>query len=193
VASRITPTAGVTPDGWVSLGVISRAHGLKGALRVHLWHDEGAVLRGGLAIRIGAKTYRVATYAAGILTVDGVTDRNASEALQSQEILVARTDFPQAEGDVYLVDLVGAPVLDESGRKLGTVAGISDNGAQPLLLVHGHGKEVMVPFVPAIVLAADHDEVLLRPPPGLFDEADAVVDDEETGEGGDEFDEDTRS
>jgi len=191
VASRITPTAGVTPDGWVSLGVIARAHGIKGALRVHLWHEEGAVLRGGLEIRIGGVSYRVATYAAGILTVDGVKDRTAAEALQSQEILVSRADFPSTEGDVYLVDLVGAPVVDESGKKLGTVAGIGDNGAQPLLLVHGHGKEVMVPYVPAIVLAADHDEVLVRPPPGLFEEKDAVVDEDVSGEG--DFDEDTRS
>ncbi|HEY4223338.1 MAG TPA: ribosome maturation factor RimM [Myxococcota bacterium] len=186
MAARVTPTPGVTADGWVSLGVIARAHGIRGALKLHLWQEGGAVLRGGLDVRIGAKQHRVATYAAHILVVDGVPDKTAADLLQGQELFVRRADFPVDEDDVYLVDLVGASVEDERGHKLGIVAGISDNGAQPLLLVHGHGKEVMVPYVDAIVLEASPERVLLRPPAGLFDDADAVVD-ETSGE----FDEPT--
>jgi 16S rRNA processing protein RimM len=181
--ARITPTPGVTADGWVSLGVIARAHGIKGALKLHLWHEHSGVLRGGLVVRIGANEHRVATFAAGILIVDGVPDRTAADALQGSEVMVRRADFPVDEESVYLVDLVGVDVENEAGEKLGTVAGISDNGAQPLLLVHGHGREVMVPYVDAIVLEATKERVLLRPPPGLFEmseDGDAVLDDPTT-------------
>ncbi len=176
MAARIVPTAGVTPDGWVSLGVVARAHGIRGALKLHLWHEQSAVLRGGLEVRIGDVVRRVATYAAGILAVDGVPDRTSAEALQGQEVFVLRADFPLDEGSVYLVDLVGAEVVDTQGKKLGTVAGFSDNGAQPLLLVHGHGKEVMVPFVDAIVESADKERVVLKPPAGMFEDADNLDD-----------------
>jgi 16S rRNA processing protein RimM len=177
---KVTPTAGVTADGWVSIGVVARAHGLKGALKLHPWNDGGGhVLEPGLEIRVGGKKRRVARYASAILELEGLDDRNESETLKGQEVLVRRADFPEEEGAVYLVDLVGAPVLDGAGASLGTVVGIGDNGAQPLLVVKTGRGEVLVPFVAAFVTEATNERVVLTPPRGLFDD-DAVVDESES-------------
>lgn len=177
MATRLTPTPGVTPDGWVSIGVIARAHGIKGALKLHFWHEESHVLDAGLEIRVGKAQKRVARYASGVLELEGLTDRNISEKLQGQEVFVRRDDFPDDDDAVYLVDLVGAPVVHDNGTALGVVEGVSDNGAQPLLMVKQRGREVLVPFVDAIVKEATHERVVLTPPPGLFDE-DAIVDEQ---------------
>lgn len=178
MATRLTPTPGVTPDGWVSIGVIARAHGIKGALKLHFWHEESHVLEAGLDIRVGTAQKRVARYASGVLELEGLSDRNVAEKMQGQEVFVRRDDFPDDDdGGVYLVDLVKAPVFHENGTALGTVEGVSDNGAQPLLMVRQNGREVLVPFVDAIVKEATHERVVLTPPPGLFDE-DAVVDEQ---------------
>ena len=176
---KLTPTPGVTADGWVSIGVLAKAHGIKGAIKFHPWNDEaGDVLEAGLAIRVGTTDRRVVRYASKILELDGLTDRNESEKLMGKEVFVRREDFPEEEeGALYLVDLVGAPVFHENGASLGTVDGISDNGAQPLLMVKTATGEVLVPYVDAFVREATHDRVVLAPPKGLFDE-DAVVDDE---------------
>lgn len=175
MATRIEPTVGVSADGWVSLGVVVRPHGIKGALKLHTWSDEGGALRPGLEVKVGGRVRCVTAYAPGVLQLDDVTDRDAAEALSGTELFVRRADFPADEASVYLIDLIGAAVVDEAGRALGTVEGFTDNGAQPLLSVaRPSGPSVLVPFVPALVRSADKDRVVLAPPPGLFVDADAL-------------------
>lgn len=175
MATRIEPTVGVTADGWVSLGVVARAHGVRGALKLHTWSDETDALRAGLEVKVGERVYRVAGYAPGVLTLDDVSDREAAERLRGVEVFVRRADFPVDDASVYLVDLVGAAVVDEAGHALGVVEGFSDNGAQPLVSVARAGApSVLVPWVPAIVRSAERGRVVLAPPAGLFVDADAI-------------------
>jgi len=175
MATRIEPTVGVTADGWVSLGVVTRSHGIKGALKLHCWTEDDGVLQPGLEVRLGERVHRVAAYTHGVVELDGVRDRNAADALRGAELFVRRADFPAEEGELYLVDLIGAPVVDEAGAPLGTVEGFSDNGAQPLVSVARAGApSVLVPWVPAIVRSADKTRVVLAPPAGLFVDADAL-------------------
>src|SRR5690349_6741849 len=94
MATRLTPTPGVTPDGWVSVGVVARAHGIKGAVKLHLWNGDSDVLAPDLDVKVGEKVQRVAHYASGILTFAGVNDRNSAEAMQGREVFVKREAFP---------------------------------------------------------------------------------------------------
>jgi len=57
------------------------------------------------------------------------------------------------EEDEFLIDeLVGLDVVDNTGKKLGFVVGVSNNGATDLLSVKTNSKNVsLVPFVKAIV------------------------------------------
>ena len=184
MAVRTTPTPGVTSDGWVSLGVIARPHGVKGALKLHLWNDARgttALLHAGLDIQVGGVPHKVGAYASGILYLDGLSDRTAAEGLQGREVLARRADFPADDpDDVYLIDLIGAPVSHVDGRLLGRVTAISDNGAQPLqvLAVAAGVDEVLVPYVDAIVQSASPAGIVLTPPLGLFNDDDALVHEE---------------
>ena len=174
---RVQPHVGVDAAGFVSIGVIARAHGIRGALRFHPWNNDSEVMRTGLLISIEGRPHKVQGWASEILTLEGVGDRNQAEALQGKEVKVKRTDFKDA-ADIYLVDLVGAAVVDEADTSLGVVTGMSDNGAQVLLAVKGPDGVVLVPYVPAIVIEASRTRVVLRPPVGLFVDADALVSDD---------------
>ena len=161
------------PDAWVRIGVVARAHGVRGAIKLKLDNEQSRTLRPGLVVRVGEREHRVARYAAGILTLEDVHDRDGADALRGQALVVRRADFP--EQGLYLVDLVGAPAQLESGEVIGRVHGFIDNGPQSLLVVkRARGDEVSVPFVPALVVEATPARVVLRPPPGLLDD-DAVV------------------
>lgn len=177
MATRIEPTVGVTADGWVSLGVVARSHGVRGALKLHCWTgDDAEVLREGLELKLAGRVHRVVGYAPGLIELHDVNDKNAADALRGVEVFARRADFPaDEEGGLYLVDLIGAAVVDEAGQPLGTVEGFSDNGAQPLLSVARAGApSVLVPWVPAIVRVAEKGRVVLAPPAGLFVDADAL-------------------
>jgi 16S rRNA processing protein RimM len=171
---RITPTVGVTADGWVSVGVVSRAHGIQGGIKIHVWNDDTEALRAGIDVKIGARVLPVRNFSGSVLVVDDVRDRDSAEALAGQEVFVRRADFPEDEDDEggYLVDLLGAEVFDEQGNKLGVVEGFADNSAQVLVsvLVAPDKEPVLVPFVEPIVVSAEKGRVVLKPPAGLFDE-----------------------
>jgi 16S rRNA processing protein RimM len=85
----------------------------------------------------------------------GVTDRNASEALQGLEVAVNRDEFPEAEEDEYYWDdLIGLDVVNAEGVVLGQVKGLLETGAHDVLQVTGE-RERLIPFVEAYVREVD--------------------------------------
>ena len=80
------------------------------------------------------------------------------------------------EGYYYEHDLVGLQCRSASGEPLGEVRALDLSGGQTRLVVRRGDRELLVPWVPAIVTAVDlaAKVVILDPPPGLFDD-DAVM------------------
>lgn len=162
-------------DDWVRVGVVSRPHGVRGGLRLHLDNRDSEVLREKLELKLGETVFCVTrSYGDHRVELEGVDDRDAAEALRAREIWVRRADFPPPDDDEsYLVDLIGARVLHaDDDRELGVIAAFSDNTVQPLAEVKtGDGETRLMPFVPGIVVDVDEDAGVVRvaPPEGLLD------------------------
>ena len=57
-----------------------------------------------------------------LVTVKEITSVEAAEALRGQKVSVYREDMPELpEGRYYVGDLIGLPVLDEEGNRIGTL------------------------------------------------------------------------
>ncbi len=166
------------------IGVIGRPHGVRGALKIHLDNPDGTTLQVGSAIHLlvatGAPPAKasknqarelddvVVTLGSGIMTLKSVPDRNAAELLVGAQVFVRREDFVPDEAAVFLIDTIGKSVVDGAGCVLGSIAGFSSNGAQPLAeVMTPEGKRVLVPFVPPIVQEIG-EVVVLAVPDGLF-------------------------
>ena len=55
-----------------------------------------------------------------VAQLDGLTDRDQAEALRSQSVLVARSEFPPTlENEFYWIDLIGCAVENSVGLPLG--------------------------------------------------------------------------
>jgi 16S rRNA processing protein RimM len=142
----------------VKVGFVARAHGLRGELRVHLHAPESTTLYDVERIYLGGESRVISTIrptsGAVLLTLDGVEDRDAAEALRGKEIEVDRVDVPLEEGEYLLADLPGCQVVDGQGTELGRIAEVIP-GAQPILVIHGADGELMLPLVPHFVRAVD--------------------------------------
>jgi 16S rRNA processing protein RimM len=142
----------------LKIGFVARAHGLRGELRVHLFAPESTTLFDVERIWLGGEERAIKairpTTGAVLLTIDGVADRDAAEALQGKEIEVERSDVTLEEGEYLLSDLPGCLVVDEKGGEVGRVAEVI-SGAQPILVIHGPAGEVMLPAVAAFVRSVD--------------------------------------
>jgi 16S rRNA processing protein RimM len=173
------------------IGRLTKAHGLKGALKIELYTDDperrfvpGAVFS--LQVPTGhawhGKTLELVelrwynSHAVGFFK--DVPDRSAAEALVKAILWVEQDveELPEEEDAWYDHQLVGLTVLRD-GAKVGVVAQIDHFPAQDLLTVKTDDGDVLVPFVKAIVTAVDvkAGTLTVNPPVGLFEQ---IVEDE---------------
>ncbi|GAB6051322.1 ribosome maturation factor RimM [Magnetospira thiophila] len=178
--------------GMLCLGVVTGARGLKGEVRIKCLADdpETLVAHGPLFSADGSRTFVLTLtglHKGQVLArIDGVTDRNQSDALKGTRLYLSRDALPPpGEDEFYYSDLVGlqADLLD--GSLLGKVQGVYDFGAGEILEITGtDGKPIMVPFTKAVVPTVDvaAGRLVIDPPPGLLetpqrDEEDEASDD----------------
>ena len=103
---------------------------------------------------------------------EGVDDRTAAEGLAKAILWVEHVDQESPEDDAwYDHQLIGLAVIRD-GERIGQVTHVDHLPAQDLLIVKAGGREVMVPFVSAIVPEVDIEAgtLTVTPPPGLFEE-----------------------
>lgn len=111
----------------------------------------------------------------------GVDDRSAAESLHRTELLVdvPADERPADPEEFYDHQLIGLVVVDEQGNTLGSVTGVLHLPAQDVLVLRKDGRDVLIPFVAAIVPTVDlaGRRVVVTPQPGLLDELEEAVHD----------------
>lgn len=171
------------------VGRIGRAHGIKGDVTVEVRTDEPELRLGpGAVLMTDPSSAGPLTVASGkvhsgrlLLRFEGVNDRNGAEALRGT-LLIAEVDpaeSPEDPDEFYDHQLVGLDVVLTDGTVVGELTEVLHLPYQDLLnVVRPDGTEVLVPFVNEIVPEIDLEaqRVLITPPPGLIDAAQAVVD-----------------
>lgn len=166
------------PDTLVVVGTVVRPHGLKGGLIVRPASDGSDLLLGVDRVvlqkgetRRDAKVLDARPHGKQLLLlVEGVTDRNASEAAVGTELLVDRNEYPDAgENAFWAVDLIGLPVVSPAGEPLGTVVDVETSPLQDWLVVERATGRHLVPLT-APLAKVEADRVVVDAPEGLFDQ-----------------------
>jgi 16S rRNA processing protein RimM len=169
-----------TPDT-VVVGRIGRPHGVRGEVTVEVRTDDpdlrfvvGAVLateppeRGPVTIT-GRRWHREVL----LLTVQGIETREDAETLRDTELLVDVADLPPLEDPESFYDhqLVGLAARLADGTALGEVTSVRHEGADLLVLQAADGRELLIPFVTAIVPTVDvaGGFLVVDPPAGLLE------------------------
>ncbi|GAB2513528.1 ribosome maturation factor RimM [Paramicrobacterium agarici] len=175
------------------VGRLTKAHGLKGALKLELYTDDpDRRFVPGAAFSLQVPTSSPWHGSSIVLTelrwyngspvafFEGVTDRTAAETLVRAILWTDDTEQPAEDNAWYDHQLVGLRVLRD-GAEVGSVSRVDHLPSQDLLIVETPDGEVMVPFVADIVPTVDIDNgsVVVTPPAGLFEE---IPDDAETTE-----------
>lgn len=167
------------------VGRLTKAHGLKGALKLELYTDDPErrfVPGAEFSLQVPADspwhgkhlTLRELRWYNGhpVGFFEGVDDRSAAEGLVKAILWVDHVDQEAPEPDAwYDHQLIGLAVL-RNGEKVGEIIHVDHLPAQDLLIVRTPTGEVMVPFVGAIVPEVDlaAGTVTVTPPAGLFEE-----------------------
>jgi 16S rRNA processing protein RimM len=166
------------------VGRVVKAHGVTGELVVEVRTDDpdgrfapGVSLRGRPAKGGSERRYTVESVRdhSGRLLVRlaGVADRNAADALRGTVFLVDSDELPPIDDpdEFYDHQLEGLRVVTADGSEVGRVHEVLHTAAGELLAVRSGEREVLVPFVGAIVTSVSLADgvVEIDPPDGLLE------------------------
>lgn len=143
----------------MNLGYVSRPNGLQGAVVAHVDPSMAGFFRRGVEVELAPRqgpAFRTRVRSAapirgGVrLTLDGVADRNRSEALVGATLWAPRESLGALLGeDEWLdTDLLGLDVVTGDGVALGKLTEVIATGANDVYVVTAEdGGEALVPAV----------------------------------------------
>jgi len=142
------------PQDRILLGVIGRAHGVRGLVRVtsHTADPADLTAYGPLTDAKGRR-FLLRWRGQGVAEVSELvgeavvkaSDRSAAERLTNTELYVDRSQLPAAADDeFYLADLIGLTAVAPDGTRLGRVAVVHDYGAGTSVEIEA---ETAAPFI----------------------------------------------
>lgn len=86
-----------------------------------------------------------------IARFQGVDAVEKAMTLKGKVVQLRRTDAKLPEGSFFIADIIGLPVIDEEGHKLGVLKEVLSPSIQQVYVVEGE-REIMIPAVPSFIL-----------------------------------------
>ncbi|MFF3666788.1 ribosome maturation factor RimM [Microtetraspora malaysiensis] len=163
------------------VGRIGRPHGVRGEVTVEVRTDNPELrFAPGTALATdpasagpveveGARWHKDIL----LLSLVGVDDRDAAEALRGTLLVIDSADVPPSEDPDEFSDhqLIGLSVVTAGGDPVGEVADVLHHGQDLLVVRRPSRGEAYVPFVKALVPEIDLEKgvLVVDAPPGLLD------------------------
>lgn len=155
----------------VSVGRVTRAHGIRGEVVVHRFGEGDGVLEAGseLTGRKGRLEFTLTVESSRpykqdwIVTFRDVATRNDAEGLAGTSLFLDESELPPLpEGAYYSFQLVGLRVLTEAGDELGRLDEILETAANDVYVVRGGAEEILLPSIPQVVQGVDLEAGVMR-------------------------------
>lgn len=92
------------------------------------------------------------------LSLEGIDSRDKAEVLRNAEIYALRNEMPEREeGRVFICDLIGCKAVSESGREIGILTDVIQNGAADIYVFKDEKGSFMAPALKDAFIAFDID------------------------------------
>lgn len=166
----------------IKIAKIVNAVGLKGEVKVYNYSDDRERFEKLEEVIVSGKTESVrkilgVRYQGNmvILKLEGVSDRNAAEALKEYDVYITEDDLRELPEDTFYVrDLIGMKVIDDGEYgEIGTLRDVIQNTSQDIYAVRTEaGKDVLIPAVKDFIREVDMEKRVIRTTliPGFIDE-----------------------
>ncbi len=164
---------------YLECGRIINTHGTSGGMKAESWCDDPEIMaslkkvyffRSGNYVPAAVKRSAVQKRFV-LLWLEGIVDFDSAEALKGTVLYADRDDMPLDEGDYFIADLIGLPVIDaDNGHVYGTVSEVFNTGASDIYTVKTPDGERMIPAVDEFVIRIDVENgIYVRTIEGMFD------------------------
>jgi 16S rRNA processing protein RimM len=163
---------------FLECALIINTHGVRGDVKLESLCDSPEVLASLERVFLleGGKYREVKVEHASVFkqfvlaSLEGVDDMDKAAALKGTTLYASRDDFELEEGDYFIADLLGLPVIDNlDGKVYGKIKDVINRGASDIYVVSTPSGERMMPVVDEFVKRVDLDMgVFVEVIPGLL-------------------------
>ncbi len=145
--------------GFVAVGRITRAHGVRGEVavvplsQVSERYEPGSTLLAGPDHRPVTVTSARRHRNRVLVSFDAITDRTAAEELAGSYLFVTEANVPDApEGEFWPHELIGCRVWTTAGRDVGSIVEVVRGTANDLWVARDErGDELLIPALRGVV------------------------------------------
>ncbi|MEG0750675.1 MAG: ribosome maturation factor RimM [Oscillospiraceae bacterium] len=166
---------------YLEIGRAVTVHGINGELKLYPWCDSTETLCTQKTLWLDAEGKSSVDIESArahknmcLVKIKGVDTIEQARVYIEKVFYADRDNIPRQEGDVFVVDLIGARVVTDTGEAVGEISDVTNNGAHDLLNVKMSSGELrFIPYVKAFVKSVSVDDgvVEIIPIKGLlFDE-----------------------
>ena len=161
------------------IGVITKAHGIRGELRVFPTTDDHARFKLLIGEKIktekdgetnfyqleNARTQKETV----ILKLKKINDRNAAETMTGAVILIpSEKALPLELDEYYIRDLIGLRAETESGEYLGILTDVLQTAANDVYVIEPeNGESFLIPAIKNVIKNISREKIILFLPEGL--------------------------
>lgn len=183
-ATASAASADTQSEKRILMGEVVAPQGVKGRVKILSFTENPGAIGGytdSLTSEDGSVIYKFSKtghWKSGVFAeFDGVTDRDAAEAMRGTKLYATRDILPDIkdEDSFYISDLIGMECKNPRGKLLGHVVSAHDFGAGDMIEVRavGQKKTVLLPFTKEVVpkVNVDQDFLVLVPPEVLWEDA----------------------
>ena len=154
-------------EQYFRVGVFANTHGIRGEIKVYPTTDDVSRFRDLKEVILDTKKEPIPLEVEGvkffknmvILKFKGIDNINDIEKYKGCDLLVSRENaVPLEEGEFYLADIMGMPVIDEEERELGVIREVLQTGANDVYIIQKkRGGEILLPAIPSCILDIDFE------------------------------------
>lgn len=159
-------------EKYLRVGVIANTHGVRGEVKVYPTTEdikrfdylkEAVIDTGKEKINVnvtGVKYFKNMV----ILKFEQYDNMDQVIPLKGMDLLVTRENaIPLAEGEHYIVDMIGCKIITDDGNTLGELTDVMQTGANDVYVVKTTaGKEVLLPAIKECVLEKDIENKVIK-------------------------------
>lgn len=159
-------------EKYLRVGVIANTHGVRGEVKVYPTTEdikrfdylkEAVIDTGKEKINVnvtGVKYFKNMV----ILKFEQYDNMDQVITLKGMDLLVTRENaIPLAEGEHYIVDMIGCKIITDDGNTLGELTDVMQTGANDVYVVKTtDGKEVLLPAIKECVLEKNIENKVIK-------------------------------
>jgi len=143
---------------YLEAGIIVNTHGIKGEVKIQPWADSAEFLKGFKFLYIDGKPYELLSGKVHkeclIAELKGISGVNEAMIFKNKVVSIDREDAKLPKGAFFIQDLIGAAVIDESGKELGKLTDVLELTSSNVYVVTGE-REILIPAVPQFIIKTD--------------------------------------